>query len=208
MVGALKGAAAPADEDTVESAPQYNPEIIEEYATRLYRRANSMGPGGAVTGAVVGAFFGAIPLTSLGDAWPIPSAFGFATMLLGAVVGGLIGFVIGDARAFGYRLQAQSALCALQGERNTAAVARAVDVRRRAAAPAPARVAAPPAPPAPTPAPAPAAVRPPAPVAPPPAPAPVAAPPVAAPAPPLAAPPVAPPPVSSPAPQQNLAHSA
>jgi hypothetical protein len=166
----------------MSAAPQYTPEIIEEYAARLYRRASSMGIGAAVTGAVVGSFFGAIPLTSLGDAWPIPSAFGFATMLVGLVVGALIGWVIGDARGFGYRLQAQSALCQLQSERNTAAMARAIDVRRRAAAPAPN----------------------PTPVVAPPAPAPV----VQAPPPPVVvhAPPVAPP-LASPAPE-NLAHTA
>jgi hypothetical protein len=170
------------------AAPQYTPEIIEEYAARLYRRASSMGVGAAVTGAVVGAFFGAVPLTSLGDAWPIPSAFGFATMLVGLVVGALIGWVIGDARGFGYRLQAQSALCQLQSERNTAAMARAIDVRRRASAPAPA-------------APVPAVAPPPAP----PAPAPVAQapPPVVVQAPPVV------PPLSSPAPgPENLAHTA
>jgi hypothetical protein len=146
----------------VSAATDYDPKIIEAYAARLYRRAATMGVGAAVTGAVVGAFFGAIPLTSLGDTWPIPSAFGFATMLIGVVAGALIGWVIGDARAFGYRLQAQSALCQLQSERNTAAVARAIDVRRRAPAPAG---------PAPTPLPVPAA--------------PPVAPPVATPAPPL-----------------------
>jgi hypothetical protein len=172
----------------MSAAPQYTPEIIEEYAARLYRRASSMGVGAAVTGAVVGAFFGAIPLTSLGDAWPIPSAFGFATMFVGVVAGALIGWVIGDARGFGYRLQAQSALCQLQAERNTAAMARAIDVRRRASAPAPA-------------APVPAVAPPPAP----PAPAPVAQapPPVVVQAPPVV------PPLSSPAPgPENLAHTA
>src|SRR5439155_1862651 len=93
-------ASAPADENDMSGAPQYTPEVIEEYAARLYRRASSMGVGAAVTGAVVGAFFGAIPLTSLGDAWPIPSAFGFATLLVGVIAGGLIGWVVGDARGF------------------------------------------------------------------------------------------------------------
>jgi hypothetical protein len=183
----------------MSSAPHYTPEIIEEYAARLYRRASSMGVGAAVTGAVVGAFFGAIPLTSLGDAWPIPSAFGFATMLVGVVAGALIGWVIGDARGFGYRLQAQSALCQLQAERNTAAMARAIDVRRRAAAPAPPSPAPAPAPPAPAP------LAPPTPVAQP-APIPVVPPTPVVQAPP-AVPPLAPPPVSSPAPE-NLAHTA
>jgi hypothetical protein len=190
----------------MSAAPQYTPEIIEEYAARLYRRASSMGVGAAVTGAVVGAFFGAIPLTSLGDAWPIPSAFGFATMFVGVVAGALIGWVIGDARGFGYRLQAQSALCQLQAERNTAAMARAIDVRRRvpaaaapAPAPAPAPAAAPAAPP-PLAAPAPVAQPAPIPVVPP---APLVQAPPAAPA----VPPLAPPPLSSPTPE-NLAHTA
>jgi hypothetical protein len=183
----------------MSAAPQYTPEIIEEYAARLYRRASTMGIGAAVTGAVVGAFFGAVPLTSLGDAWPIPSAFGFATMLVGIVVGALIGWVIGDARGFGYRLQAQSALCQLQSERNTAAMARAIDVRRRAAAaaPAPAPVA-----PAAPPTPAPVVQAPLAPVAPP---APIAVPPLA----PVVQAPPAVPPLSSPASgHENLAHTA
>jgi hypothetical protein len=186
----------------MSASPQYTPEIIEEYAARLYRRAASMGFGAAVTGAVVGAFFGAIPLTSLGDAWPIPSAFGFATMLVGLVAGALIGWVVGDARGFGYRLQAQSALCQLQAERNTAAMARAIDVRRRATAPAaPAPVPAPPAPAPPT-------FAPPVPVAQP-APIPVVPPTPVVQAPPVApaVPPVALPPVSSPSPE-NLAHTA
>jgi hypothetical protein len=171
--------------------PHYEPEVIEQYAARLYRRAGTMGVGAAVTGAVVGAFFGAIPLTSLGNAWPIPSEFGIMTMIVGALAGALIGWVVGDARAFGYRLQAQSALCHLQSERNTAQMARAIEVRRTAPAPAPAPRAAAPQAPAPRPA-APAVAQPV-----------VAPPPVAAPAP----PPVAPPPVSSPA-GENLAHTA
>lgn len=110
----------------MSAAPTYDPAVIEQYAWRLYRRASSMAVGAAITGAVCGAFFGGIPLTSLGDAWPVPPEFGFATLLVGAVAGALIGWVVGDARAFGYRLQAQSALCQLQAERNTAAVAWAV----------------------------------------------------------------------------------
>ena len=73
-------------------------------------------------------------MTSLGAAWPIPSYLGFATLLLGGLVGGLIGYVIGDTRSFGYRLQAQSALCQLQSERNTAILARAVSASARASA--------------------------------------------------------------------------
>jgi hypothetical protein len=106
--------------------PAYDPTIIERAAEKLYGKAQSVVHGCISAGVVVGATFGAIPLTSLGDAWPIPSIFGFATALCGAIVGGVIGFVIGDTRAFGYRLQAQATLCQVQLERNTAASAQAL----------------------------------------------------------------------------------
>lgn len=140
---------------TSPSLPAYDPRVIEQFAENLYRKASAFVAGSVVIGAALGAAFGAVPLTSLGDAWPIPSIFGFATLLVGGMFGGLIGFVIGDTRSFGYRLQAQTALCQLETERNTAALARAVAAARvapqRAAAPAPpqAPVAPPPAPPAP-----------------------------------------------------------
>ena len=120
---------------TPSSLPAYDPKIIEQYADKLYRKASSFVAGSIVIGASLGAAFGAVPLTSLGASWPIPSYLGFATLLLGGLLGGLIGYVIGDTRPFGYRLQAQSALCQLQSERNTAILARALSAR--AAAPAP-----------------------------------------------------------------------
>jgi hypothetical protein len=100
----------------------YEPRVIEAHAVRLNQRADSMGVTSAIIGAVIGGFFGAVPLTSLGDSWPIPSQFGFGTLLAGVLIGALTGYVIGDARAFGYRLQAQSSLCQLNLERNTAAL--------------------------------------------------------------------------------------
>ena len=99
--------------------PSYDPRVIEQFAEKLYRKASSFVAGSIVIGASARALFGAVPLTSLGDSWPIPSAFGFATLLAGALFGAVIGYVIGDTRSFGYRLQAQSALCQLQIERNT-----------------------------------------------------------------------------------------
>jgi hypothetical protein len=124
--------------------------------------------GSVVVGAALGAAFGAIPLTPMGESWPIPAIFGFATLLVGGTTGGMCGYVIGDTRAFGFRLQAQTALLQLQIEWNTFAAAQA-DGRpapSREASPRPAVAAAqvPPAPvrpPAPMPAP-PASVPPPA----------------------------------------------
>lgn len=123
--------------------PSYDPRVIEQFADKLYRKASSFVLGSIAVGAALGAAFGAIPLTSLGDSWPIPSAFGFATLLAGGIVGGVIGYVIGDTRSFGYRLQAQSALCQLQTERNLAVLARAVATRADQQQPAEPQTAAP-----------------------------------------------------------------
>src|SRR5262245_42295022 len=99
----------------------YDPRVIEQFAESRYRTAVSAQRGSIAVGAVLGAVFGGIPLTSLGENWPIPHAFGFATLLVGAIIGGLIGYVIGDARSFGYKLQAQAALCQVEIQRNTQA---------------------------------------------------------------------------------------
>ena len=104
-------------------APAFDPRIIERFAENLYRKASAFVVGAVVCGVVLGMAFGAVPLTSLGEAWPIPSILGFATMLLGGVVGGVIGYSIGDARSFGYRLQAQTTLLHLEMERNSAEAA-------------------------------------------------------------------------------------
>ena len=117
----------------------YDPQVIEQFAYSLYRKAISAQKGSVVCGSILGGCFGGVPLTSLGDAWPIPHSFGFATMLLGTIVGGIIGFVIGDARAFGYKLQAQAALCQVEIQRNTQASVHATLVAASAAAAEPLR---------------------------------------------------------------------
>lgn len=103
--------------------PDYDPGVIEAFAERLYDKAAAFVVGSVVAGAALGTAFGAVPLTSLGEDWPIPSTFGFATMLIGAIAGAVIGYRVGDVRSFSYKLQAQAALCQLQIERNTAAAA-------------------------------------------------------------------------------------
>jgi hypothetical protein len=128
--------------------PNYDPQVIERFADRLYEKAQSFVVGSVIVGAALGAAFGAVPLTSLGASWPIPSSFGFATMLVGAVSGAVLGYRIGDARSFSYMLQAQSALCQLQIELNTAAAAAGSPAATpvapaREPAPAPEAVAAP-----------------------------------------------------------------
>ena len=188
---------------SVDNAKVFDPTIMEQFAEQLLRKADSVRVGSAVVGGVIGVIFGAVPLTPLASVWPIPAIFGFATILLGALAGILVGYVIGEGRAFRLRVQAQTALFQVDIEKRLES-ALTVQARLIAAAfPPPVPVAAPV---AAVPAPAPAV---PAPVAPAPvAPAPVAAAPApVAPAPvlrevPQPAPPVAPaeaPPLSGPA---------
>jgi hypothetical protein len=98
--------------------PAFDPAIIERYVENTYRKATAVFLGSVVAGVMIGAAFGAIPLTSLGETWPIPQAFGFATMLLGAISGGVVGYLIGDTRAFLARLHGQTALAQIEAAKD------------------------------------------------------------------------------------------
>ena len=171
---------------TVDNTNTFDAAIMEQFARQLLHKADSVRVGSAVTGGVVGVIFGAVPLTPLASVWPIPAIFGFATILLGALAGVLVGYVIGEGRAFRLRVQAQTALFQVDIEKRLESalmvqsrlIAAALGSQAPAAAPAPAPAAAAPAAAAPAPvtpvpaAPAPSAPAPVAPVAPAPAPAP------------------------------------
>ena len=125
------------------SGQGYDPKIIERFADQLLRKADTVRVGCAVGGGIFGVLLGSVPLTPLKTVWGVPAGFGVATMIVGALLGVLVGYVIGEGRAFRFRVQAQSAIFQLEIERRvTSAVAEAV---AQAAAPQPAR-AAPPAP--------------------------------------------------------------
>jgi hypothetical protein len=106
--------------------PDFDPRVIERFAESAYRRANALFVGCVTAGVVMGAIFGATPLTPLGAGWPIPQAFGFATMLAGALIGGVIGYVVGDTRSALCRLQGQTALAQIEGAKNATAMAEAM----------------------------------------------------------------------------------
>ena len=106
--------------------PNFDPRVIERFAESAYRKANAIFTGCVAGGVVLGALFGATPLTPLGAHWPIPPAFGFATTLLGAVVGGVIGYVVGDTRSALCRLQGQTALAQVEGAKHARAMADAM----------------------------------------------------------------------------------
>ena len=165
--------------------PAFDPGIIERYVENTYRKATAVFLGSVVAGVMIGAVFGAMPLTSLGASWPIPRMFGFATMMVGAIIGGVIGYLVGDTRAFLARLQGQTALAQIEAAKDARLALEAIQqiqavaLRRAAAPPRPQSQVQPTSPeraPAPAPAPAPLASAPsPVPV-PATAPAPVAAP--------------------------------
>jgi hypothetical protein len=140
--------------------PDFDPRVIERFAESAYRRANAMFVGCVTAGVTLGAAFGATPLTPLGAGWPIPPAFGFATMLLGALVGAIIGYVVGDTRSALCRLQGQTALAQVESAKNARAMVDAMqeiheiyERIRELAAPEPAQPTAQPEPALPPPAP-------------------------------------------------------
>ena len=129
-------------------AAGYDPKIIERFAEQLLRKADNVRVGCAVGGGVFGVFVGAVPMTPLKSIWGLPAGFGVATIIVGALVGVLIGWVVGEGRAFRYRVQAQSAIFQLEIERRvTSAVAEAVATATAQAAPIAAEPSTPPLPP-------------------------------------------------------------
>lgn len=139
-----------------QDLPNFDPRVIERFAESAYRKANAIFTGCVAGGVVLGAIFGATPLTPIGEHWPIPQAFGFATMLLGAVFGGVIGYVVGDTRAALCRLQGQTALAQVESAKHARAMADAMreiheihEQIREIALPAPAPAPAPAAEPSP-----------------------------------------------------------
>lgn len=89
---------------------------VEELVAHYQAKAHAVGRLGVAIGASTGVLIGSVPLSPLRFAWPIPSGYGFATILGGLVVGVLIGYVIGDARAQMYHRMAEQARLQLQLE--------------------------------------------------------------------------------------------
>ena len=86
--------------------PSYDPEIVRRYANRLYRQARSIIFWYTLIGLGAGALTGLYP--------PVARY-----SRLFAILGGVWGFAVGEARAFRCKLRAQEALCQLQIELNT-----------------------------------------------------------------------------------------
>ena len=99
-----------------EAPISYDPEIIHEFAKRLYKQAASILIVYTVLGAVMGAAIGAIIVNATSLHRDMNPMIG---VLIGAAFFGLFGFSIGRERAFKLKLQAQTALCQVKIEENT-----------------------------------------------------------------------------------------
>lgn len=86
----------------------YNSKIIYEMAEKLYKKANSIVTTYTVAGVLILGILGILGMTAIAI---LP--------LITAVLGGIIGFLIGQEKAFELKLQAQIALCQVRIEENT-----------------------------------------------------------------------------------------
>lgn len=91
---------------------KYDPDIIDRFAEELYSRASMIVIWTTATWAVIGLFAGGVVgETFLGGA--------LLPMVIGAAGAGFLGYRRGEEKAFALKLQAQTALCQVQIERNT-----------------------------------------------------------------------------------------
>lgn len=89
----------------------YDPNVIQEFADKLYARADAIVVGWTAVGALAGFVLGSL----MG---------GGGTRIVLIFLAGAIGYAVGMQRAFLLKLQAQQALCQVEIERNTRTEAR------------------------------------------------------------------------------------
>lgn len=87
-------------------AASYDPAVIQEFADRLYAKASGIIRSYTILGLILLGFAG------LATSEPILGA-------VGAVIGGIVGYSMGKEKAFAHKLQAQTALCQVQIEKNS-----------------------------------------------------------------------------------------
>lgn len=92
--------------------PGYDPSVIADFAQRLYDRAETVVALYTIAGAVIGLALGG----ATGAVWGINPIGG---ALIGTAALGYVGYVLGRSKAFQLKLEAQTALCQMEIERNT-----------------------------------------------------------------------------------------
>ena len=106
---------------------EYDPQVIQKFADRLYRRAKIA----VVVSTIVGVLFGGmgglvfaldaigLSLETGGPGIVAGLTTGLIGGLGGAAIVGVVFFLLGREQAFRLKLQAQTALCQLKIEENT-----------------------------------------------------------------------------------------
>lgn len=92
---------------------EYDPKLIQDYASSLYNQAKST----VTLHFFIGITLGLIIAMFISD--QLMGAMDFLIMSLGVMVGGVLGYGAGRSRAFELKLHAQSVLCQVQIEENT-----------------------------------------------------------------------------------------
>lgn len=90
---------------------RYDAQLLQQLAGKLSAQATTVAVGSAIAGVISGGLFGFA--TAL--IFQRPDSY----LLPGAIVGGVIGLVVGRQRARALKLQAQIAACLIQIEHNT-----------------------------------------------------------------------------------------
>lgn len=101
-----------------DSITKYDPQVIHEFAERLYQRAAGLLIQYVGLAGLVGAAFGYIGGGISGAGNGIGALFGFGVF-------GAIGYAMATEKASALKLQAQTALCQARIEENTRTVASA-----------------------------------------------------------------------------------
>jgi hypothetical protein len=101
---------------TARSVGNYDPSVLQSQAERLYWRASRLLAERTVLWALLGfagTFVSLSLLQSIGDVSPVGGSF------VGGALLGWLGYRSAAEEAFRLRLEAQTALCQVQIERNT-----------------------------------------------------------------------------------------
>jgi hypothetical protein len=99
-------------------ATTYDPEVLQTYADRLYRRAAWIRVWYIFLGLFGGVFLDVIILGLAGRQFPREN-FNASGIVLLPLIGVLVGLAYGWGKMYQLRLDAQRTLCQLQIERNT-----------------------------------------------------------------------------------------
>ena len=104
---------------------KYDPNVIQQFADRLYDKAAGIVFICALVGFAIGAYIGFQLVSAYGELTPTK----FAVIGAAGLVGAFLGYLLGVERAFWLKLKAQTALCQLRIEWNTRTAAKSLSAQ-------------------------------------------------------------------------------